>query len=42
METTSSSERRNQPAGAGAIAFLIVSTVLLVAITGALWVSYFG
>ena len=34
--------RGGQPAGAGSIAFLIVLTVLLVVLTAALWVTYFG
>ena len=32
--------RHDEPAGVGSIAFLIVYTVLLVVITGALWISY--
>jgi hypothetical protein len=33
---------RDEVAGIGAIAFLIVYVVLLAVITGALWISYLG
>jgi hypothetical protein len=33
---------RDDPAGAGSIAFLIVFTVLVLVLTAALWVSYFS
>ncbi|MEO9176842.1 MAG: hypothetical protein ABI317_15120 [Gaiellales bacterium] len=36
------STRRNEPAGVGSIAFLIVYAVLLAVVTGALWISYFS
>jgi hypothetical protein len=35
-------ERRDDPAGAGSIAFLIVFSVLVVVLTTALWVTYFS
>jgi hypothetical protein len=34
--------QRDDPAGAGSIAFLIVFTVLVVMLTTALWVTYFS
>jgi hypothetical protein len=37
---TTPKTRRDEPAGVGSIAFLIVYTVLLVVITSALWISY--
>jgi hypothetical protein len=40
METAPSNTRRDEPAGVGSIAFLIFYSVLLVVITGALWISY--
>jgi hypothetical protein len=40
MAPARSTTRRDEPAGIGSIAFLIVYTVLLVAVTSALWISY--
>lgn len=40
MHTTSSNVRRDEPAGAGSIAFLIFYAVLMVVLTGALWLTY--
>jgi hypothetical protein len=40
MAPARSTTRRDEPAGIGSIAFLIVYSVLLVIVTSALWISY--